>query len=97
MNTTAIVEKITAQCFEGQVDHRTETGRDSYGSAWVALIVISPERPAETLRVYTNDNVLHLVKADRFGYPTGVDAIAITNPTEAVALAAFSALFAEII
>ena len=97
MNPTALIEKITGQLVEGQVDHRIEKGQDAYGTAWVALVVSSPERPAEALRIYTNDNVLHLAKADRHGYPTGVDAIAITNPTEAVALAAFSALFAEMI
>lgn len=97
MNPTAIVEKITAQCIEGEVDHRLEKGQDGFGGTWVALVVISPERPSEALRIYTNDNVLHLAKADRHGYPTGVDAIAITNPTELVALAAFSALFAEMI
>ena len=97
MNPTAIVEKITAQLVEGQVEHRVEKGQDAYGSAWTALIVTSPERPAEQLRIWNNDNVLHLAKASHGGYPTGVDSIAITNPTEAVALAAFSALFAEII
>lgn len=97
MNPTAIVEKITAQCVEGEVDHRVEKGEDAYGGTWTAVIVISPERPSEALRIYTNDNVLHLAKADRHGYPTGVDSIAITNPTEPVALAAFSALFGEMI
>lgn len=97
MTSTAILDKITAQLAEGEVEHRLEHGRDGYGTAWTALIVTSPERPAEKLRVYVDDNTLHLAKADRWGIPNGVDAIAITNPTEAVALAAFSALFAEII
>lgn len=97
MDTIALVKKIADQLTEGKVEFRTTNGRDSYDNHWTALVVVSPERPTETIRVYNDDNVLHLAKADRNGYPTGVDSVALTNPTEAVALAVFSALFAEII
>lgn len=91
--TDPTIRSIVAYLDEGEVEHRTLSGTDPYGTDWVAVVVSSPERTFDTLRVWTDDNVLHIAKGDGYGVPTGADHIAITNPSSTIARAVFDTMF----
>ncbi len=80
-----ILSTVADRLAEGHFDYKTETGQDQYGP-WKAFIVVSPEREAY-LRIWLDDNVLHIAPAGRSGYPLGSDMLAITNPGHATILA----------